>query len=114
MNAGLQLPGRVTPFVEGRLDGGVLGGTLDGSLAIPGTTVSVSGVSAATWMVARGLDVGAELYVVGRAYLSLSLGWLRTTWGSADYEAMLAEAGASFKFKDVTHDTFLFKLGVGI
>jgi hypothetical protein len=114
VNVGLQLPGRVTPFVEGRLDGGVLGGTLDGSVMIPGTTVSASGVSAATWMIARGLDAGVDVYALGRAYLSLSLGWMRTTWGGADYDAMVVGTGASVKLEDVTHDSFLFKIGVGI
>jgi hypothetical protein len=115
MNAGLQIPGRVTPFFEGQLAAGVLGGTLDGALTIPGTTVSVSGVSAATWMYARGLDAGIELYAFGRSYLSLALGWVRTTWGSASYDAMVTNRGGSgLRFQDVTHDSFLLKLGIGI
>jgi hypothetical protein len=114
LNAGLQLPGRVTPFVEGRLDGGVLAGQLDGPLTIPGTTMTVSDVSAATYFYARGLDAGAAFYVVGRAYLSLSLGWLRSTWGSADYEAVLAKSSSNLQLKNVTHDSFVFKLGLGI
>jgi hypothetical protein len=114
LNAGLQLPGRVTPFFEGRLDAGVLAGSLDGTLTIPGTTTTVSGVSAATYLYARGLDAGVEVYALGRAYLSLSLGWLRTTWGSAEYEAMIANQSAGLRFKNVTHDSLLFKLGLGI
>jgi hypothetical protein len=114
LNAGLQLPGRVTPFVEGRLDGGVLAGQLDGPLTIPGTTMTVSDVSAATYFYARGLDAGAAFYVVGRAYLSLSLGWLRTTWGSADYDAVLARSSSNLMLKNVTHDSLVFKVGLGI
>jgi hypothetical protein len=114
LNAGLQLPGRVTPFIEGRLDAGVLYGSLDGTVTIPGMAATVRGVAAATYLYARGVDVGAEVYTFGRAYLSLSLGWLRTTWGSTDYEAMLANASAGLTFKNVTHDSFLFKLGLGI
>jgi hypothetical protein len=113
INGGLQWPGRITPFVEGRLAGGVLAGSLDGSVAIPGTTVSVSGVSTATWMVARGIDAGVDVYTFGRTYLTASLGWVRTTWGEADYEAMLANLSAGLQFRDVTHDSFLFKLGLG-
>ena len=109
VNGGLQLPGRVTPFLEGRLAGGVLAGTIDGALTIPGTTVSVSGASAATWMYARGLDAGIEVYTVGRAYVSASLGWVRTTWRSADYEM-----SSGLAFKDVTQDSLLLKLGLGI
>lgn len=115
VDAGVQIPGRVTPFFEGRLAAGILGGTLDGALTIPGTTATVSGVSAATWMYARGLDAGVELYALGPSYVSLGLGWIRTTWGSASYDAMVASrGGAGLSFKDVTHDSFLFKLGVGI
>jgi len=115
VDAGVQIPGRVTPFFEGRLAAGVLGGTLDGALTIPGTTATVSGVSAATWMYARGLDAGVELYALGPTYVSLGLGWIRTTWGSASYDAMVASrGGAGLTFKDVTHDSFFFKIGVGI
>jgi hypothetical protein len=112
LNAGLQIPGRVTPFVEGRLDGGVLAGDLEGPLTLPGTMMTVSNVSAMTYLYARGLDAGAAFYVVGRAYLSLSLGWLRTTWGSADYKAVAA--GSGLDLKDVTHDSVVFKIGLGI
>lgn len=114
LDAGLQLPGRVTPFVEGRLDGGVLHGSLEGALMIPGTTATVSGLTAATYLYARGLDAGVDVYAIGRAYLTLSLGWLRTTWGSADYESKIANASAGLTFKDVTHDSFVFKAGLGI
>jgi len=114
LNAGLQWPGRVTPFLEGRLAGGVLSAKVDGTITIPGTTVMRNGLSAATWMYARGLDAGVEVYAIGRAYVSLSLGWIRTTWGSADYAAMVADARASLSFKNVTHDSLLFKIGLGI
>jgi hypothetical protein len=113
LNAGLQIPGRITPFVEGHLSGGVLEGSLDGTLTIPGTNVSVSGVSAATWMYARGVEAGLELYALGPFCVFGSLGWTRTTWGSADYEAMVANLAAGLKFKDVTHDSLIMKLGVG-
>jgi hypothetical protein len=114
LSAGLQLPGRVTPFIEGRLDAGILAGSLDGATTIAGTSGTVSGVSAATYLYARGVDVGAEIYTLGRAYVSLSLGWLQTTWGSADYQAMLASTSKGLTLKDVTHDSFLFKVGLGI
>jgi hypothetical protein len=67
LNAGLQLPGRVTPFLEGRADAGVLAGSLDGPVMIPGTTATVSGGGAATYLYARGLDAGVEVYTLGRA-----------------------------------------------
>jgi hypothetical protein len=114
LNAGLQLPGRVTPFLEGRLDGGVLAGQIDGPLMIPGTTATVSNFSAATYIYTRGLDAGAAFYVVGRAYLSLSLGWLRSSWGTADYQAALAKSSSGLQLQNVTHDSLVFKIGLGI
>ena len=110
VNAGVQLPGRVTPFVEGHLDGGVLAGRLDDAVVIPGTTVTVDGASAATWIYARGLDGGVEVYALGRSYVTASLGWIRTTWGSAD----LNDTSSGIQFRDVTHDSYLLKLGLGI
>ena len=114
VNAGLQWPGRVTPFLEGRLAGGVLGAKVSGTLVAPGATYTMNDFSGVTWMYARGVDAGAAFYVVGRAYLSLALGWVRTTWGNPDYQLSLATAGASVSFKDATHDSFLLKLGLGI
>jgi hypothetical protein len=109
-NAGVQLPGRITPFVEARLAAGVMGGTIEDSLKIPGTTVSASGVSAATWMWATGVDAGAEFYVFGRTYISAAIGWIRSTWRGADYDA----TGSGLSFKDVKNDSLMFKLGFGI
>jgi hypothetical protein len=109
VGGGLQLPGRITPFVEGRLAFGVMAGTLEEDITVPGTTATVSGASAATWIYARGLDAGAEIYAFGRSYLSTSLGWVRSTWRGADYASM-----TGVTFKDVGHDSFLLKLGVGI
>jgi hypothetical protein len=109
LNAGIQYPARVTPFIEGRLDGGILAGSLDGPLMLPGSTTTVSNLSAKTYLYARGIAVGASVYVVGRSYLTLSLGWLRSTWGAADYQA-----STGLDLKNVTHDSFVLKLGLGI
>jgi hypothetical protein len=110
----VQIPGRLTPFVEVHGAGGVLGAHTDATLTIPGTTVTLNGGSAATWIYEGGLNAGVEVYGVGRSYLSVSLGWIRTTWGNADYAAMLQNPSASIKFADVTHDSFLLKVGLGI
>jgi hypothetical protein len=106
-NGGLQLPGRVTPFIEGRLAGGVMGATLEETVMVTG--VGVSGASAATWMYLRGVNAGVEVYTFGRAYVSAALGWVRSTYRGADYDAM-----NGLKFMDVTRDSFLLKLGLGI
>jgi hypothetical protein len=114
VNAGVQFPARITPFVEGRAAAGALGATLDGTVTIPGSTETVSNVSAVTWMYATGIDAGAEIYVVGPAYVSLGIGWVRTTWGAARYNATVASAGGSLKFENVSHDSLLLKAGLGI
>ena len=112
--AGFQYPARITPFAEGRLVGGVLGGTQDGVITIPGTAVAVRGTSAATWITGRGLDFGAEFFASERAYVSASIGWLRTTWGGVDYPAMVRDPSAGVRYKDLSKDSFTFKLGLGI
>jgi hypothetical protein len=111
---GLQLPGRITPFVEGRLAGGVFNGRATGAATVGDQSVDVNGRSAATWMYVRGLDAGAEVYVAGRAYLSAALGWLRTTWGGPDATVATASSTASAQLSDIAHDSFFLKLGLGI
>ena len=101
MTAGIQYPARVTPFVEGRLVGGTLGGNLEGAIAIPGTTATISGTSAVTWILGRGIDVGAEVFTVGRAYVSASIGWLHTTWHGIDYGAFVQDPSAALRTKDL-------------
>lgn len=111
-NAGVQLPGRVTPFIEGRLAGGALSGHTEGPIDVAGVTVTQA--SATTYLYAFGVNAGAEVYVLGRGYLSLSLGWLHTTWRGATDAAAPGASAPNITLTDVTHDSFLFKAGVGI
>ena len=111
--AGIQYPARITPFIEGQLSGGILSGATNGAIAVPGTGVAISGASAATWIYGRGIDVGAELYTIGRIYVSGSIGWLRTTWRGVDTVAMAQAPTAGVRFKDMTGDSLTFKLGLG-
>ena len=78
VTGGFQFPARVTPFVEGTVMGGILSGTLDRAVAVPGTTASIDDATGATGIYGRGVDIGAEFYTVGRLFLSTSIGWLRT------------------------------------
>ncbi len=110
VSAALQLPLRLAPFIQGNLAAGVLQGSLDGALSIPGTSVSLSGTSGATWIYTRGADVGVHLYAIGSLHLTASVGWVRSTWHAPDTVA--AEAG-SLRFKDVTNDSLITKLGIG-
>jgi hypothetical protein len=112
LNAGVQLPGRVTPFVEGRLAGGALTGHTEGPIDIAGVTVTQA--SATTYLYAFGVNAGAELYVLGRGYLSLSLGWLHSTWRGATDAAPPGATTANIVLTDVTHDSLVFKAGLGI
>lgn len=109
VNLGLRIPRRISPFVEGRIAGGVLAPRVDGAFMIPGTPISVNGATGATWMVTRGIDLGLEVYTFKRGFISASVGWARTTWRTADFDVQ-----DKVTFKNVSHDAFLFKIGLGI
>jgi len=113
LSAALQFPIRLAPFIQASLAGGVLAGNLDGSLAIPGTSLSISGGTAATWIYTRGADVGVHLYMLGSLHLTASVGWVRATWHAPDTAATLAAQSTSLRFKDVTNDSVITKLGLG-
>ncbi len=111
--AALQLPTRLSPFIAANINGGILDGTLEGALSIPGTTVSINGGSGVTWMYTRGLDFGAQLYTWGSLHLTGSVGWLRATWRGVDQAAMAANPAGGLQLKSVTNDSVAFKLGIG-
>lgn len=112
LTAGVQYPGRVTPFAEGHISGGVLSGRQEGSITVGGTTVA--GASGTTWLYGRGLDAGAEFYVSGRVYISAAVGWMRATWGAPDFTARVQNPGAELSLVDITSDSLMWKLGVGL
>jgi hypothetical protein len=109
----IRSPARLSPFVAASVNGGVLDGTLEGALSIPGTSVSLNGGSGVTWMYTRGLDVGAQLYTLGSLHLTGSVGWLRATWRGVDEAAMVANPAGGLRLKSVTNDSVAFKLGIG-
>jgi hypothetical protein len=111
-SVGAQYPGRVTPFVEGHLAGGFMSASIDHPISFNG--VRVDNASGTTWLFARGLDAGVEVYALGRAYVSGSIGWMRATWGSPDTRAIVAGTSTEIHFVDVTSDSLLWKLGIGI
>lgn len=113
VSVGAQYPARITPFVEGHAAGGFMTAKLDRPVTIG--TITVRDASGTTWLVTRGLDAGAELYVFGRAYLSFSLGWMRSTWASPDYNPYApATANQNLRITTVTADSLLWKVGLGI
>lgn len=113
VSAALQIPMRLAPFIQANLAGGLLEGNLDGSLAIPGTSLSINGGTAATWIYTRGADVGVHIYALGSLHLTASVGWVRATWHAPDTAATIAAQSASLHFKDVTNDSVITKLGIG-
>lgn len=112
LTGGFQYPDRVTPFVDGHVSGGVLSGRQDGPITVGGTTVT--GAAGTTWMYGRGIDAGAEFYVAGRVYISAALGWMRASWGAPDFSAQVQNPGAELRLLDITSDSLMWKVGLGI
>lgn len=112
VSVGAQYPARITPFIEGHAAGGFMTAKLDRPVTIG--TVTVRDASGTTWLVTRGLDAGAEVYVMGRAYLSFSLGWMRSTWASPDYNPNAPATNQNLRITTVTADSLLWKVGLGI
>lgn len=112
ISVGAQYPGRVTPFVEGHLEGGFMSASIDRPISFNGVQIDAAGGT--TWLYGRGLDAGIEVYALGRAYVSGSVGWMRATWGSPDTRAIVAGTSTQIRFVDVTSDSLLWKLGIGI
>ena len=54
-----------------------------------------------------GLDLGAEVHLGGRVYLTGALGWVRPT-------VRLKQASIGREMVDVYGDAFIFKLGIGM
>jgi hypothetical protein len=113
VSLGVQYPARVTPFIDGRCAVGLLGGQLKQAAEL-GAGVSLAKASAVTGMLVGGIDVGIELYVVRRVYVSLAVGWAHPVYRGVDYSAIKANPSAEVTLKDVSADTFTFKLGFGI
>ncbi len=113
VSAALQFPLRLAPFIQANLAGGVLAGSLDGALSIPGTSVSLTGGTGATWIYTRGADLGVHLYAIGSLHLTASVGWVRSTWHAPDTAATVDAQSSTLRFKDVTNDSLITKLGIG-
>jgi len=108
VNLGLQIPRRITPFVEGRLAAGIIQTRADGALLIPGTPISVNGSGGSSFMFTRGVDIGVELYTFGRNYLTAAVGLQRTSWQVTGFDIQNTMVS-----KRVSYDGFLFKIGIG-
>ena len=96
---GLQLPMRVTPFLEGRFSAGIVG-------------ASLMGQSAVSWIYEGGIDTGVEIYYARRFYVSAAIGWAHPVYGGVDV-AQLNQNQVIVK-KDFATDSFTFKVGLGL
>jgi hypothetical protein len=99
VSLGLQLPMRVTPFLEGRFVAGLLGGTFMGQ-------------SAVSWIYEGGIDTGVEIYYARRFYVSAAIGWAHPVYGGIDV-AQLNQNQVVVR-KDFATDSFTFKVGLGL
>jgi hypothetical protein len=111
LTLGVQYPARVTPFVEGRAAVGALGGSLSGTSVIGGTSVSAQGINAVTLLYLGGIDAGVEVYTVGRAYVTVALGWVHPVYYGLS--AITLQATGSTQTTRVAADVFTFKIGIG-
>jgi hypothetical protein len=107
VNLRLQLRTPLSPYVEGRLGDGVSTSRPDGALMIPGTAIGVSGSTSAGWKSARGIDLGFDVHRFRGGYVSVALGWLRSSWpvGGFDERDRIVST-------QVRTDGFMFKIGV--
>ena len=96
---GLQLPMRVTPFLEGRFVAGLFGGSFMGQTAL-------------SWIYEGGIDTGIEVYIAKRYYFSAAIGWAHPVYGGVDV-AQLNENQTVVR-KDFGTDSFTFKVGLGL
>jgi hypothetical protein len=92
LNSGIQFPGRITPFAEVLAGAGYMRRAQVGAASLPGAYFQV------------GLEAGIELYVAGRAYTSIAVGYLHT--GNL---LVVQQSLTSIK-----QDSWALKVGVGI
>jgi len=115
VGAGFQYPARVTPFVEGRIAAGALGGRYSGPLAkVGGVTLSADNASTATFLYVGGIDAGVEVYAVSRFYVSAAIGWAHPVYTGPDVAAMTQNPTGGLVTRQIASDSFTFKIGVGL
>ncbi len=116
LSAGLQYPARVTPFIEGRVAAGALGGDVTGSATYGGATLTMH-QAVATLIYLGGVEAGIELYAVGRTFVSVSVGWAHPVYfapNQPSVQAPMSAAAAMLLMAPHAADTFTFKVGVGL
>ncbi len=110
LNVGFQYPWRVTPFVDGRFVAGLIGG----DVTSPGQVAPQIQGAATSWTYMGGVDVGAEVYLVDRLYLSVAIGWVHVTYHGVDLDWAKAHPMDDPRYKDIGGDSFTLKIGLGL
>jgi hypothetical protein len=103
---GFQYPARFTPFVDLRFAAGLLGLSFNEVLG--------GNHGAFSFMYLAGIDVGFELYMGGRTYLSAAIGWVHPVYRGVDYKLAISNPTAELSYSDYASDAFTFKIGVGL
>jgi hypothetical protein len=98
---GFQYPARVTPYLEARFLAGLLGGT-------------AMGASAVSYIYMGGLDTGIELYLGGRFYVTLGVGWVHPVFSAVDLDWVKQHPGLAPVRKDFSSDSITIKVGLGL
>jgi hypothetical protein len=98
---GFQYPARVTPYLEARFLAGLLGGTAMGATAV-------------SYIYMGGLDTGIELYLGGRFYVTVGIGWVHPVFSAVDLDWVKAHPMLAPARKDFASDSFTVKVGIGL
>ena len=101
LDVGFQYPWRVTPFFDARFAGGLLFGEVVGQAAL-------------SYIYMYGLDVGVELYVVDRLFVTVSIGWVHPYYEGVDLKWQANHPNSDPKLLPFENDSFTFKIGVGL
>ena len=99
-SVGIQFPWRLTPFLDFRFNGGLLGGDVAGETAI-------------TWIYSLGIEGGLSLFIVDRLHLSVAVGWLHTTYRGIDLVAT-RKTPTMPVFQAFVGDTVTVEIGIGL
>lgn len=99
-SVGVQVPWRVTPFLDGRFSAGLLGGSYLGHTAV-------------SWVYMGGIEGGASVFLVGRFHLTAAVGWTRPVFSGIDVDALRENPLLAPKRKEFANDTVTVKVGLG-
>lgn len=105
LSVGVQYPARVTPFLDVKFAGGVIGAEIVDRKVV-------------SYQYRPTIEAGIEVYLTGRMHLSFAVGWAHPVYGGVDARAVEAaiKAGQSprFEIQDFAFDTVTVRAGIGL